>query len=236
MRPTSISTNQTQQAAPPRPADCLVYLIVNLLAPMFLGITAGNLNMARTAAAEALKVDCAETPTGLLAAAQIIAFGLAALGSLSLSMADDITPAMAMRLRANANACDRSAEQNRRALSRTRATTAQHAEPLLDPEPPPATGQPGPFHATPAEPFAAAAATQDRPLHPDQPSPAGDKRYREMWAIAYTKEAGEIEASLPHLPPAAREQASLRAGALRSAANHLLTGVASNPRPAAPRP
>ncbi len=56
-----------------------------------------------------------------------------------------------------------------------------------------------------------------------------------MWAIAYTKEAGDIEASLPHLPPAEREQALLRAGTLRSTANYLLTGVASNPRPAAPR-
>jgi hypothetical protein len=72
----------------------------------------------------------------LIAVAQIIAFGLAALGSLSLSMADDISLSMALRLRGNANALNRSAEQNRRALRETRGsdsvphhdTTAPEAE------------------------------------------------------------------------------------------------------------
>ena len=42
----------------------------------------------------------------------------------------------------------------------------------------------------------------------------GEKRQQEMWAIALVKEASEITASLPHLPPAERSAASIRAAAL----------------------
>jgi hypothetical protein len=91
-------------------------LIVALLAPMFLGVTAGDINLARVAAFETVSDYRTQSHADLVAIAQIIAFGLAALGSLSLSMADDISVSMALRLRGNANALNRSAEQNRRAV------------------------------------------------------------------------------------------------------------------------
>ncbi|MEA2730240.1 MAG: hypothetical protein QOF70_4715 [Acetobacteraceae bacterium] len=116
----------TTPAEPPReapgsdipihPGDFLMGLIVALLAPMFLGVTAGDINLARMAAFETVSDYRTQSHADLVAIAQIIAFGLAALGSLSLSMADDISVSMALRLRGNANALNRSAEQNRRAI------------------------------------------------------------------------------------------------------------------------
>ena len=51
-----------------------------------------------------------------------------------------------------------------------------------------------------------------------------EKRHREMWAIAMVKEASEISACIPGMPPAERSAASIRAGMLTSTANQLLTG------------
>jgi hypothetical protein len=54
-----------------------------------------------------------------------------------------------------------------------------------------------------------------------------------MWAIAMVKEASEITAGILNLPPAERSAAAIRAAALGSAANQLLTGV-SPPRAGSP--
>ena len=98
------------------PADVLMNLIVTLLAPMFLAVCGGDIEYARIAATETVNGYRTRDHGDLIAIAQIIACGLAALGSLSLSMADDLTIAMTLRLRGNANALNRSAEQNRRAV------------------------------------------------------------------------------------------------------------------------
>jgi hypothetical protein len=62
---------------------------------------------------------------------------------------------------------------------------------------------------------------------------AAEKRHQAMWAVAMVKEAQEITASIPNLPPAERRAAAIRAAALSSAADELVTGV--NPPPAAAR-
>ncbi len=102
------------------PADGLIRLIVAFLAPMFLGVSDGNIQFARAAAMQTVRAYQARHHADLIAVAQIIAYGLAALGSLSLSMADDLSLSMTLRLRGNANALNRSAEQNRRALRQSR--------------------------------------------------------------------------------------------------------------------
>ena len=58
---------------------------------MFLGISGGDVRLARIAAIQTVTAYRAANDADLIAVAQIIAFGLAALGSLSLSMADDIS-------------------------------------------------------------------------------------------------------------------------------------------------
>jgi hypothetical protein len=46
-----------------------------------------------------------------------------------------------------------------------------------------------------------------------------------MWAAAMADVAGEFTASIAHLPPADRKLASLKAAALSSTANALLSGT-----------
>ncbi|MEA2740659.1 MAG: deoxyribodipyrimidine photo-lyase [Acetobacteraceae bacterium] len=112
-------------AEPPlHPTVVLLNLIAALLAPMFLCVCGGDLSLARAAAIETINAYRVRGDPSLLAVAPIVAFGLAALGSLSLSMTDDLTLSMTLRLRGNANALDRSAERNRRALGKPPGDTA----------------------------------------------------------------------------------------------------------------
>ena len=111
-----MSTTSTIEPAAIHEADGLMHLIITFLAPMFLGVSGGDIKFARAAAMQTVRSYQARNQADLIAIAQIVAYGLAALGSLSLSMGDDISVSMALRLRGNANALNRSAEQNRRAL------------------------------------------------------------------------------------------------------------------------
>jgi hypothetical protein len=77
------------------PPGTLLTLIIALLTPMFLGVSSGDLGLARMAAIETVDAYRARHNADLIAVAQIIGFGLAALGSLSLSMAEDISISMA---------------------------------------------------------------------------------------------------------------------------------------------
>jgi hypothetical protein len=232
---TEITTDPPAEAIDLHPSEVLMALIVTLLAPMFLGVSAGDISLARLAALETVSAYQARNQADLIAIAQIIAYGLAALGSLSLSMDDNISIPMALRLRGNANALDRSAEHNRRALAQTRPDA-------------PAPQQPSPADARyEAETLAnleetkrCVAAAQAR-LHPPAPVPAPaptpapvltlqDKQIQAAWASAMTDVAGEFTASIAHLPPAERKEASRRAALLSGCANELLSGNVP-PRP-----
>jgi hypothetical protein len=218
--------------------DILLNVIVILLAPMFRGATGGDITLARIAAVETVNAYRASNDVHLIAIAQVIAYGLAALGSLSLSMADDISVSMTLRLRGNANALNRSAEQNhRRTLTHVPAPSNQPA----------GRTQPADLMyeaavlATVAETQkrvdAAQSALQPAPtptppvtLPPATEIPDQDERQHQAnWAAAITKVAGEFTTSLHNLPPIERKMASLRASALSTSANNLLSGV-SPPR------
>jgi hypothetical protein len=240
---------QTTEPQPHHPTNALMSLIVALLVPTFLGVTAGDIAMARMAAIETINDYRARNNADLIAIAQIIACGLAALGSLSLSMDDEISLSMILRLRGSAVALNRSAEQNRRVLNQPLRDNPTPYHLPMDPETRMAD-DPG---IARAEAFLSAAAAQElaaesearlqdpRQIAAQTPAPAqnatvSDKRHQEMRAIAMVKEASEITASIPHLPPAERPAATIRAAALGSTANELLTGV-SPPRPGdAPTP
>ena len=146
MTQTSPTETQLNPVASIQPGDVLLHLIVLLLAPLFLEAGGGDVNFARLAALETVGAYRARNNADLIAIAQIIAYGLASLGSLGLSMADDLSLSMILRLRGNANALNRSAEQNRRALR----------QPLREPDNLPQVGTPE------AEPAGAG------PFNPDQ--------------------------------------------------------------------
>ena len=109
-------------------SDLLANLIIALLAPMFLWSCKGDVVLARTAAAETLDAYCAADNLTLIRAAKVVAFDLATLSSLSLSMFDETSASMALRLRGNANSLDRSAERNRIALEQDRRDAALVAQ------------------------------------------------------------------------------------------------------------
>jgi outer membrane biosynthesis protein TonB len=245
-------------------------LIVAFLAPMFLSDTGGDVAYARAAAIETVNAYRAETQTDLLSVAQIIAFGLAALGSLSLAMADNLSISLTLRLRANAAASHRAAESSRRALAQARPGGVQppprrHLEDdslpdeatiianvqqvrqqakaaaaaLEKPQPPaPQPPQPQPRSAQPLpqpqppqpQPAAPQPKPQPQSAAPQPPQPQSrptamdDQNHRTAWANAMAHVAGEVTASLPHLPPNERKEASIRAAALSSAATDLLAG------------
>jgi hypothetical protein len=101
------------------PSHILMRLIVAFLAPMFLTASGGDISFARMAVVETVNAYRAPDHMDLMSIAQVIACGLSALGSLSLAMADDLSLSMTLRLRGNAVALNRSAEQNRRTLRQT---------------------------------------------------------------------------------------------------------------------
>jgi hypothetical protein len=155
-----------------RPSDVLINLVLLLLTPMFLCATDGDLSLARKAAYHTLVSYGVRKQLDLIAVAQIIACGLAALGSLSMSLNDGMPLPMLLRLQSSANALNRSAELNRRAIRESRAG-------LTQPEPKPtATGA---NKTMPIPTAAGTAVTAD---------PAADARYEEA-ALASVTETRE---------------------------------------------
>lgn len=139
MTETTTLPNPSTEAEPDGdfdPIDILLNVIVTLLAPMFLVGSGGDIPFARMAALQTVSAYRARNEEDLISIVQIIAFGLAALGSLSRSMEDNLSVSMMLRLRGNANACNRSAEHNRRALRDSRAETqaAANANPASSPD------------------------------------------------------------------------------------------------------
>ena len=220
---------------PPARSDFLLTLIVTLIAPIFLGVTGGDVHLARLAALETVNDYRARNNADLIAVAHIVSFGLTALGSLSLSMAEDISLSMILRLRGSAISCNRAAEQNRRA--RRAHQDEPHPGPPAEPET--IEDQPAPQSGAFLNPEAAQllAAESRARLEPadshnpiPSPTPAAtrtpaEKRHQEMWAIAMVKESSEIAGSLPGLPPAERAAAEMRAGLLSSTAHNLICGA-----------
>jgi hypothetical protein len=219
----------------PRPTDILLTLLAALLAPMFLTTTGGDIAVARLAAIETINDYRAQNRASLLAVAQIVAFGLCALGCLSLSMADDLSLSMTLRLRSNANSLNRSAEQNRRALN-----TASHPEnPTQIPVPPETMTQED--HRLEAEAIAAIATARqtvteaEARIHPRQTpavqTPAftilskEEQQNRAMWAAAIADVAGEFTAELPNLAPAERKLTSRKIATMGSSITAILSGA-----------
>ncbi len=128
--PATAQDAAADPAVPVHPSDILLDFIVAFLAPMFLGVSGGDIGFARMAALETVNAYRAGDQADLIAIAQIIACGLTALGSLSLSMADNLSLSMTLRLRGNAVALDRAAEHNRRALKQIRRADPSVPRPM----------------------------------------------------------------------------------------------------------
>jgi hypothetical protein len=227
-------------------------LIVTCLAPMFFPVCGGDINHARVVAIETVNAYRIESRADLIVVARIIAFSLAALGCLNLSMADDVSASMTLRLRGNANALHRAAERNRQGLTKSpeRASALDHEQSAAKAETRAVIANQDLGDANPAAGMASApnavenarpsAQTGQRAAGASAPAAAprtakiiAEKRHRAMWAIAMVKESHEITLSIPSLPPAERHAATIRAAVLSNTANELLTGgsLATPPPP-----
>jgi hypothetical protein len=226
--------------APVRSAQVLINLIVTMLAPMFLTAVGGDLNHARIAAAETIASYRVESPADLIVAAKIVAFGLAALGSLSLSMDDNLPAAMILRLRANAVACDRAEHRNHCMLKQTRA------DKRIVPDPSPASPPDPEPEPDEAALLAAVAETQKRTAdHLErlsaQSAQAGSMPSHEeqqnlaAWAASAAEFVAENAAGLAHLSPEQRRDATIWIQAMNAAANEFLdANGSSHPLPSDP--
>nr|WP_294548321.1 hypothetical protein [uncultured Rhodopila sp.] len=235
------------QPAPASPDTNLVNLILALLTPMFLWSTAGDIRLAHTAAAQTLSAYRVANHLSLWTAAKVIAFDIATLSSLSLSMYEDVSMSMALRLRGNANSLDRSGERNRHALEQANRTVeagetedsvaaaiaeaqrmVNEAKARIRAAAEAAEAQPDP--APIAEPAAEATpAPASEPRSAAVPSAAQQRR--SAWADAMTVVAGELTADLKDLPPAERWKEMARIEALTIAAADLASGAAPPPFP-----
>ena len=239
---TAISAEQPLEAANSilHPIDMLMHLVVTILAPMFLIDADGNIHFARMAAMQTVHAYRARNNADLLAVAQIIGFGLAALGTLGLSMADNLSMSMVLRLRGCANALNRSAEQNRRALRQHQTSSSaellaafpgemdgRQAETPTTTDTPPKMRQAPPAQARDAQPVG----PQPQAAVPAQS--LSDRERQAQWGAAMADVAAEMTADLDELPPEERRLASLQAAALRTTADALLSGA---PLPFDPRP
>ena len=210
------SAQQSEAAIPLCSPDILLNLVVIFLAPIFLSASNGDISLARLAAIETVKSYRAHSHADLLAVAQIVAFGFATLGSLCLSMADDLSLTAVLRLRGNANALSRSAEAHRRRLEQSRANAGQPQPPAHQP------AQPSPT-APPATKDATLAARPTPSVPATGPSDA-------QWAAACAEAAEQIAAEVPHLPPKEQQMAAIQAAALNFCASEMPTDANAQQR------
>jgi hypothetical protein len=223
----------SQSAIPPR-SNLVLELILIFLTPMFLYVSDGDLPRARQAAVETLNAYGARSVVGVVIAAKIIAYEIAALASLTQSLADDISPQLALRFRGNANSLDRSADRNRQLLEQQR--TPAGAERLTEENAAAAVAeaqqrvqQAVASLRPPVQPVgqpAAQFATQPPTAPMPQPRTSDEQR-RTAWADAMAHVAAEFTADLDKLPPAERAKEMMRIRALTESASALVAGITS---------
>ena len=244
-----MSEPQTNSPAPPPgprlplyPAECLLTLIITLMTPMFLSAAGGDVAFARMAAAETLESYRADTHADLITVAKIVAFGLATISSLCLSMADGVPVTQILRLRSNANALDRSEHRNRLALNASQALNVSQsiehaAPPETEPDVTALTAAAMEMQQRTADNLASLAPAAPAPSASTAPETTSaisgaEQRYQATWAASAATIAAETAASLPTLPPHERHTAALWVDALNDAAKSFMAGdILPRPRP-----
>ncbi len=240
------------ETSPRHASGFLMNLVVTILAPIFLGVTGGDIGLARMAAVETIDDFRARNHMDLIAVTQVITNGLAAVDSLCRSMTDDLSVSVTLRLRGNAISLNRAVEQNRRALRQNSdaAPVVFHAESVAEPKPPVQVaendtpleqdGPPQPdMLMNDAAILLLTAEADARLLHPvEQPTdkvpaeptaaatdPAiANRLVRRLRAKAMIAESSDLIDSLRTLPPAERRDAEIRIAALGDLIHEVLTG------------
>jgi hypothetical protein len=214
-----------------RTIDFLTDMIVAFLTPIFL-TSASDLSLARAAALESVRACAARNPTELVLIGQMIALGLATISSVSVSMAENIPINQILRLRGNAVSLHRASDKCRRAL----------VDPVTEPQQYPLTEveetliaelqakltrpKPAPTQAAPAP--APATKPDMRPTTEPAPgpiSPHSDRLLRAAWSQAFPELAPEAIDNLFNESRIEPKTGSMRAAALSTTANHLISNT-----------
>ncbi len=222
-------------SAKPSSAGFVMSLIVSLLAPLFLGITGGDVGLARMAAAETLEEYRLRTELDSIAVAQIVLNGLAALDSLSRSLMDDLPLTMVLRLRCNGLGLNRAVEQNRRVRRGGGQVEAMSFLTVAVSEPVAAVRraasvEPAEPEILAAEPSPVEAAVHEEPAQAEQaasvviPAPTADPGQRRMRVMAMVNEVADLKASLRTLPPDDHAAVNIQIAALDSMMHAMLAG------------
>jgi hypothetical protein len=193
-----------------QPAGLLTGFVVSLLVPFLMAGGITDIDVARRAAAETIAAYKAGGQDEIVTIAQTVAFALASLDNLRLSMQADLSLSMKLKLRGNANALNRSSRDATTTLDSQRRDT-----PAAEPDP---------------TELRAALETAKTVVQQAQTTPhAANPTGREIdlsWASAMTDVAAEFSAELPNLQPAQRRTHLARIGALSEIARTLGRGDA----------
>ena len=195
-------------------------------------MTAGLTDVARArqAAAEAIAAYRAAGAEQLVSIAQIVGFALASLDNLRLSATPERSVSMTLRLRGNANALNRAAQQATVTLAAQRQDAPRMEGPGMDAPGMDAPGMDAPGMDAPER----IAPDQTNAEHPPQaadpmvdhaeptaPGRPTEQRRRLAWADAMAGVAAECSRSLALLAPAQRRAEMIRIGALNATAQQL---------------
>src|SRR4051812_18777819 len=156
------------------PSDLLFSILVTFLTPLFLGGATGNYDVAtaQAAAIESVRSFRIRGAWDLIKVVQIVGFGIAALGSIDLSMREDLSLSMVLRCRSNANALQRSSDRAEARLEAAQAQDPAHRQPAVEPLDPAAVQEAFRQAAEAQQAVAAARARlRTEPARPD-PRPA----------------------------------------------------------------
>ena len=235
------------------PADVLMQFILGLLTPFLMTGSITDPALARRAAAQAIAAHQAGGPDQPLMLAQIVAFALASLDTLRLSLPPELSLSMKLKLRGNAGALNRASQQAAAALQSRRQATMPPPEvgPPAELAPPEVAspGEPDPAEtlaalkaaraelqdraqaadlpaAAPAAAPATAPAAADLPSATPAPAPIATPAADREWASAMTDVAADYAAELDAMPPEQRGAHLARIGALTKVATLLGRGQA----------
>jgi hypothetical protein len=215
---------------PACPSDVLLESIVAFLAPLFVGSTTEP-DLARLAAIETFASYQARTQAELVSIAQIIGLGLAAVDNLRLAMLPDLSLAMKLKLRASANALNRSARQTLHALEGRRRGSRPVRPGLASGPGEPAVGPAGvPHEATEAMVKAAVARAEAGVTEVRPSAPVADRSAVAQSAVAQPVAAAPAVVP-PPMPnagqPASVTPGSIQRGPIQSAYTQPAAAVAS---------
>lgn len=200
--------------------DLLQEFALALIGPMLAAGGIGDPALARRAAIDTIAAYRAAGRDQLVSVMQLIGFAMVSLDSLRLSLPAELSLAMKLKLRGNANALNRSAQRNTATLEQQRRDADS---------PPPEDDSVATAAALASLEQARVMVTAPEIPAPVVPAPAktepqgsDDQERRRLWANAMTDVAAECSRNLNKLPPAQRRAEIIRIGALSATVQQLM--------------